>query len=381
MRTFRTSRRASLRPNRWVAIVGPGRRGRRARVRTRAMRDVVVTTFLVFLATAFERADESILPACFKSIEADRGWSPSMLSQLVFARTMAQALASPFFGLAADFGAGRRGAMVALIGAGVLAWSAVTLALAEGVAGYRATPRVRAARRRAHVPARRERARGAAPPAAAGAGRVRPQFTASLSSLASVWRRTARRRRRAWRAVFRAFAAASWAVGCAVPRARGPRGARRRAAAVAHARAAPRSFGCRRSRASSCRARSARCRGCACRGSRCSTRRWAARPARERAVRVLLARHARRRDRRRRVRPARGARPRPRPHRRGDFQRAPAVGMHVVLRLPRSSRRGSGASAALFVGRALLRSAASTRALLRHRAALRSTVYADRAPR
>lgn len=103
------------------------------------MRDVLVTTSLVFLATAFERADESILPACFKSIEADRGWSPSMLSQLVFARTMAQALASPLFGLAADFGAGRRGAMMAMMGAGVLGWSAVTLALAEGAAGYRAT--------------------------------------------------------------------------------------------------------------------------------------------------------------------------------------------------------------------------------------------------
>jgi hypothetical protein len=34
------------------------------------------TIGLIFLATAFEKADEAILPACFGGIEADLGWSP-----------------------------------------------------------------------------------------------------------------------------------------------------------------------------------------------------------------------------------------------------------------------------------------------------------------
>jgi len=86
-----------------------------------------VTAGLSILAGAFERADENILPAVFKGLERDLKWRPSQLGQLVMARTLVMAMASPIFGTLADAFIGRR---ERLIGWGCFGWAVLTALVA-----------------------------------------------------------------------------------------------------------------------------------------------------------------------------------------------------------------------------------------------------------
>ena len=86
----------------------------------------MLTAAVVFLATAFEKADETILPACFKSIELELGWSPIQLGRLIWARQATQALASPAFGILSDRYSGRR---THIIACGCVAIAAFTYSL------------------------------------------------------------------------------------------------------------------------------------------------------------------------------------------------------------------------------------------------------------
>ena len=100
-----------------VRLRGKGSPSRNKQVDTDESRDEpaedhTVTAGLTILAGAFERADENILPAVFKGLERDLHWRPSQLGQLVMARTLVMAMASPIFGTLADSFIGRRERLV-----------------------------------------------------------------------------------------------------------------------------------------------------------------------------------------------------------------------------------------------------------------------------